>query len=331
MPAIEMSTMKPETTIAWPDVRCGRFECRLRALAPVALLHLATHVEHRVVDADGEADEQDDRADLVGDRGELADRAQQAERRTDGRHAEQQRQACRDERAEGQQRNDQRERQRQRLGALEVVLERLLERLARRDGADLLDAQVRVRSLDGRGGRERRVDVLDPLVVVAGDLEGQQRRAPVLGDLAGGVCVERRDDLLDVREVVEALYELCGGGLQRGPGAVARSSLQQHLLTAGLAKARLVDREVGGLRRAVAHLGVAQRVRADHAAADRRGDDERDPAEDRDPSMLCAPAVCPCCEIRRSHDRSRGRGDRAITPFRGGRESLRRAGETGWG
>ena len=182
----------------------GRFERGRGALALVALLHLAAHVEHRVVHADGEADEQDDRADLVGDGGELADRAEQAERRADGGHAEQQRQAGGDERAEGDQQDDQRERDRQGLGALEVVAERLVERLARRRpsrsarraGRGWRAAPPRWRRASRRRGRRP--------VVVAGDLERQQRRAPVLGDLAGRAGVERRDDLLDVRVVASA-------------------------------------------------------------------------------------------------------------------------------
>ncbi len=151
--------------------RGGGFEGRLRAVALVALLHLAADVEHRVVDADGEADEQDHRADLVGDRRQLADRTEQAERRADGGHAEQQRQPGGDERAERYEQDQQRERQRQRLGLLEVLAERLLERLLDRGRAELLDAQVGMLGLDGRGGGERRVDARGGVFVVAGDLE----------------------------------------------------------------------------------------------------------------------------------------------------------------
>ena len=120
--------------------RRGGFDRGLRALAGVALLHLAAHVEHRVVDADGEADQQDDGADLVGDRRQLADRADQAERRADGRQAEQQRQSGGDERAERDEQDDQRERDRQRLRPLEVLAERRVERLFCRCRTELLDA-----------------------------------------------------------------------------------------------------------------------------------------------------------------------------------------------
>ena len=50
--------------------------------------------------------------------------------------------------------------------------------------AELLDAQLGVRLLRGGGGGERGVDALLGDVVVAGELEGDERGAAVLGDLA---------------------------------------------------------------------------------------------------------------------------------------------------
>ena len=219
--------------------RGGGFQRGLRALALVALLHLAAHVEHRVVDADGEADEQDDRADLVGDRRELADRADQPERRADGGHAEQQRQARRRRARRRRQQDDQRQRDRQRLRALEVVAHRLVERLLRRGRADLLDAQVGVVALH-RGGRgERRVDAIDGLLVVAGDLERQQRRAAVLRHLAGRG--RRRTARRPSRRAATSFsrcVELGRGRSELGAASRAGSTrLQQHLLAAGLAEA----------------------------------------------------------------------------------------------
>ena len=66
---------------------------------------------------------------------------------------EQQRQAGGDERAERDEQDDQRDRQRQGLGALEVVVEGLRDRLVRAGAAELLDAQLGVRALRGGGGR----------------------------------------------------------------------------------------------------------------------------------------------------------------------------------
>ena len=104
-----------------------------RRAAGVALLHLAPQVEHRVVDADGEADQQHDRVRstrrpgsswLIGpSRPSVAD---------DGGEREQQRHAGGDERAERDDQDQQRDRQREELGLLEVVLEGLRRAPCRR-------------------------------------------------------------------------------------------------------------------------------------------------------------------------------------------------------
>src|SRR3712207_7785369 len=91
----------------------GGLQRGLVALAGVALLHLAADVEHRVVDADRQADEQDHGADLLLEREDLADRAEQADRRHHRGEAEQQRQAGGHERAEGEDEDGQRDWDRQ--------------------------------------------------------------------------------------------------------------------------------------------------------------------------------------------------------------------------
>jgi hypothetical protein len=78
-----------------------------------------------------------------------------------------------------------------------------------------------VRGLNrGRGG-QRGVDALGGVLVVARDLEGQQCRAPVPGDLAGGAGAEGGDDVLDVRDLAQAAGELGGSLLQLGVGVRA--------------------------------------------------------------------------------------------------------------
>ncbi len=107
----------------------------------VALLELAAQVEHRVVDADGEADQQHDRIDrALRDGKQVAERPEQPQRADDGGQPQQQRDAGRDERAEREQENDQRDRQRRELGLAEVVAEGLVEGAGRARLAELLDA-----------------------------------------------------------------------------------------------------------------------------------------------------------------------------------------------
>ena len=130
-PAIAIMHVKPETRTARPDVAAAASSAASAPAPGVALLHLAAQVEHRVVDADGEADEQHDRGDRLVDRHELADRAEQAERRADRGQAEQQRQAGGDERAERDQQDEQRDRERQVSARLKSSSKASRERLAR--------------------------------------------------------------------------------------------------------------------------------------------------------------------------------------------------------
>jgi hypothetical protein len=125
-----------------PGRRGGGLEGGLGVTARLALLALAADVEQRVVDADREADEQDDGHQVVGGRGELADAGDHAHRADDGGEAEQERQAGGDEGAEGEQQDDERDRERDRLGLVEVVGEHLVDGLAGARAAELLDAQL---------------------------------------------------------------------------------------------------------------------------------------------------------------------------------------------
>ena len=65
MPAIAISTVAPEISTAWPDVRAAREQRLVRRASPLPLLALPAQVEERVVDPDGEADHHDDRGDRL--------------------------------------------------------------------------------------------------------------------------------------------------------------------------------------------------------------------------------------------------------------------------
>ena len=80
MPAIAAMTVKPEISTARPEVAAATSSAAVGRAALVLLLHHPAQVEHRVVDADGQADEhRDDLGDRLMQRGELADRAEQAD------------------------------------------------------------------------------------------------------------------------------------------------------------------------------------------------------------------------------------------------------------
>ena len=131
MPAIATITVRPETSTARPEVAAAASSALARLRPARPLLALAAQVEQRVVDADGEADQQDHRVDGLVTGMIWLGRATRPMRSPNGGEAEQQRDARRDQRAEGDHQDDQRDRDRGDLGLGEVVRERLVERLAR--------------------------------------------------------------------------------------------------------------------------------------------------------------------------------------------------------
>ena len=97
-------------------------------------------------------------------------------------------------------------------------------------------------------GGDRAVDALLGDVVVTGDLERDQRRAAVLGELAVVALGERRLDLVDALEAFQApdgVFD-CGGErrITDLDGALA---LDEHLLVGGVAEVRGGDGLVGRL------------------------------------------------------------------------------------
>ena len=84
IPAIATITVTPEISTERPGGGGGGLERGPVTAAGRPLLTLALDVEERVVDADGEADQQDDRADVLVHRDELARQREQADR---GGHA----------------------------------------------------------------------------------------------------------------------------------------------------------------------------------------------------------------------------------------------------
>ena len=108
------------------------------------LLANAANVEQRVVNADGESDQENDVLDRVVDRSDLTQRSDESERRHDGTDRQQERDPCGQQRAEGDEQDDEGQGQRAELGFVEIGLDDLVKPLLRADIAELLDAQARV-------------------------------------------------------------------------------------------------------------------------------------------------------------------------------------------
>jgi len=224
---------------------------------------------------------------------------------------QQQRQARGDERPEGEHEDQQRDRDRQDLRSLEVLVEGRRQRLVGTGAAELLDAQAGVCALGRGDGGDRRVDALRDGFVVAGDLEADDGRAAVVGDLALVAVAQRRLHVGDVAGPCEAPGDVCdGGGEARVRRAQRAPALHEHLLARLVGEARGLDRLLGGARLAVGRRGVLELALADEVAGDGRQHDEGDPAEDRLLAVAGAPATRAGSEVLTHAGLLRGGGSR---------------------
>ena len=148
------------------------------------LLANAANVEQRVVNSDGESDQENDALDRVVDRSDLTERSDESERRHNCTDRQQERDPCGQQRAKGDEQDDEGQGQRAELGFVEIGLDDLVKPLLRADIAELLDAQARVGCGCGIDSRDSRVNRPrgGRILCGAADLEGHQRRVAVARD-----------------------------------------------------------------------------------------------------------------------------------------------------
>ena len=254
------------------------------------LLAFALEVEERVVDADRQPDQEHDHADVLVERDQLARQRQQSHRREHRRQCEQQRQACGDQGAEGNDQHDQRDRQREQPGLLEIAHDRVVQLRLDVD-AELLDRDSRV----PRGGGDDRllhglVELRCLLRVGGAKLQRRECRVAIVGDpllVAGG---ERRLDLLHLRHAADRPYDIG----DRGPeGRIVdrhRGALDQDLVALSLLE-HVAEQRVDVARLAGAGLVRVELLGADGVSDHERDGDERQPAEDRCLLVACTPAT----------------------------------------
>jgi hypothetical protein len=128
-------------------------------------------------------------------------------------------------------------------------------------------------------------------VVIARDLERDQRRPPVLRELALVALGERRLDVVDALDALEAGFDvLDGSGEMSIADLHGAPALDEHLLLGRVAEVCRGDGLVGLLGLAVAVVLVGDRLLADRAREEDRDHDEREPPEDRRLPMTGAPA-----------------------------------------
>ena len=203
-----------------------------------------------------------------------------AEGREDGRQGEQQRDPRGDESAERDHEDDERDRERQHPGLAEVLLDGRRERIDRAGHAELADVELRMRLLGGVDLGENRIDLLGRLIGCAADLELDQRRVSVGGDLPGV-------DVLHDFELREPRHDVADRGREGGVGRRELAALNQDALRGRALEAR-VENPVHPARLARPGGVRVDRLRAGHA--EREGDDdEGEPAERRRLPVVCTP------------------------------------------
>ena len=206
-----------------PRGRRGDCERVLGGAPGRPLLALTAHVEERVVDADGEPDQQDQRVRVAVEREQLARDRDQGHRRQHGRQREKQRHAGGDQRPERDQEDDERHRQGDHPGLAEVTLDRVVERLLGASAAELVDLVLGVEPPSARRSSPRSRRALSLMLFLAtDDLELDERRVAVLRD-AAAVAVSSGEAMFSTYVVAERLGAVCDHGLERRRRRPSRS------------------------------------------------------------------------------------------------------------
>ncbi len=252
----------------------GRVERRLGRAPGATLLALAADVEQRVVDADGQADEHDQRRGGVVHRQRVRQQRQAAERGHHRGQAEQQRHRGRHERPEGEDEDDQRDRDREDLRALEVVSGDLAGGLVEGRVAGLLEAHAAVRDGGRVRGVDQRLHVVGGVVGIAAHRDLDQRGAPArLGQLR---CIGRAVDGRDLGQPGEAPLQVA----RRGGRLTGRGRAHEHGFVGLAAQPGVVHATVGLLGLADAGFDVGHAAGAGHRAGGEEADDEDQPEGD---------------------------------------------------
>ena len=271
IPAIAMITVSPEISTERPEVDAAALQRRLFAAPCRTLLALTLEIEHRVVDADGEPDQQDQLVDGLIDGHQRAGNRDQPEGGEDGGQREQQRDARGDEASEDDDQDDQRHRQREHARLRQVVQKGSLNPLVGAGVAELADEVPLIRPLDVGHRVDDRIDLRRRVNRVALDIEVDERGATVRRDLGLVAGFGRRADVLDEAERRDLRNDVGHDRLERRIVRIDRLALDQHGLTRRLLEAGVED-PVGAARLAHTRRVVVDLGRADHVADHKRDD-----------------------------------------------------------
>jgi hypothetical protein len=187
----------------------------------------------------------------------------------DGGQAEQQRHGGRHQRAESEHEDEQRHGDRDELGAVQAVVDGLVDRVAGRSAAELAHGHAGMRGAHGGDGPLQWGDVLVGVVGVAAETDDHE------GRLAAG-SRDRRRDRGNARQPPNPALQ--GGDGGRGLGAGVGG--EHDVLGGGIDQPSVMQAGLGGRRFAGARGGVGELAGAAQAAGHQAADDQRQPQED---------------------------------------------------
>lgn len=178
------------------------------------------------------------------------------------------------------------------LGTLEVVPERVGDRLRHAGAADLPDPQRLVVLLHPVDGLQHGLHAVARALGVAAHVELHQRAAPVLGDRLRGV---RRPHVRGLAGPVDGLDDRADGGPELGVRGLQPAALRldQDRLTGRFVDPGVVDDLCGGVCLALELVAVLEFDAAGGRTEPHRQDDEQHPDTDGSPSVPGAPAAGP--------------------------------------
>jgi hypothetical protein len=208
----------------------------------------------------------------------VAGEGEEPERAEHGGQRQHERNARRDERAEGEHEDQESDRERELPGLPEIVRERGLDRLLGARVSELADEELRVHLLRNRHAVEHRVDLVRCVVCVAADVEFDERRVLVAGDLACILRVERRAHVLDNPHRLDPAEDVLDHRAEGRIGDAKRAALNEDALAGGLLEA-LVEDPVHAAGLAGAGLVRVDRLRPDETAESEDDQDQAEPAE----------------------------------------------------
>ena len=291
IPAIAISTVRPEISTACPDVAPAVSSASRGERPARALLPLAAEVEERVVDADRHPDQQDHGLRRVAGRDDVAREAESPIVASTPENASSTGSPAATSAPNATSMISSvtgSDEYSARWKSLFSVLLSSWFALAKPNSATVKSWMPRLDAIDRV---EDRLHLLVGLVLVARDLELHESGVAVLGDLTTVRALERRANSLDVGQPLDRAHDVGHRGAKAGVGQRSRVRADENALRRLAREPGVVEHLLSLLRPARGGVGLLQHLRARDRAERDRDDAEREPARDCRLPVVRAPSA----------------------------------------